>query len=177
MQCCCVTKLGYRCRRIVVSGEFCWQHKQCVIIHEECKKIYVEIYKVGREVKILLRKNGKLLYNGLKECFNDISKNYLSAAGDIVLLRLEDDIVGLITVIEEIDSYYIGRVCIFLEYRHRGYCTKMLRLILRDKIYRNKKIYLRVERNNISAIKCYKKVGFVLDEQLENGYDVYVYNR
>lgn len=54
--------------------------------------------------------------------------------------------------------YRLSNVIIYPEYRGIGLCDKMLKCALKK--YNNEKVYLEVDKNNTSAIKCYLKCGF-----------------
>jgi predicted GNAT family N-acyltransferase len=57
------------------------------------------------------------------------------------------------------DNYiYIGVVLVNPLFRRKGLCYSMLSRFINDK---DKRVVLRVSRKNRSAIRCYKKVGFI----------------
>ena len=61
-------------------------------------------------------------------------------------------------------SYLLMHVEIYESHRGKGLCTKFLRCVLNK--YPKKVVYLDVLINNIPAIKCYEKLGFV---EIERG--------
>lgn len=59
---------------------------------------------------------------------------------------------------ENAGTYTLQNVSIIPEYRGKGLCTKFLKCVLSK--YSKKTIFLEVKIDNISAIKCYTKLGF-----------------
>ena len=55
-------------------------------------------------------------------------------------------------------TYTLQNVSIIPEYRGKGLCTRFLKCVLSK--YSKKTIFLEVNINNTSAIKCYTKLGF-----------------
>jgi ribosomal protein S18 acetylase RimI-like enzyme len=54
------------------------------------------------------------------------------------------------------DYYLLSNVIIYKEFRGKKLCSTMISKIC--SMY--KKVYLKVKKDNIPAVKCYKKVGF-----------------
>lgn len=80
---------------------------------------------------------------------------------------------------DDINAVGIGNFEISLEYRGKGYGTKVLKFVI-DK-YKKKfdLIYCFVDADNYGAIKLYKKLGKVFDEDgpnVNNQYYVEFYN-
>ena len=80
---------------------------------------------------------------------------------------------------DDINAVGIGNFEISAEYRGKGYWTKVLKFVI-DK-YKKKfdLIYCFVDANNYGAIKLYKKLGKVFDEDgpnVNNQYYVEFYN-
>ena len=59
---------------------------------------------------------------------------------------------------ENAGTYTLQNVSIIPEYRGKGLCTRFLKCVLSK--YSKKTIFLNVDITNISAIKCYTKLGF-----------------
>jgi ribosomal protein S18 acetylase RimI-like enzyme len=73
---------------------------------------------------------------------------------------------------------YLNGFEIEKEFREMGYGNRSMKLILRDinkKFPKNDGIYLSVLKENISAVKIYKKFGFnIIQEIMKSGDDIYV---
>lgn len=63
------------------------------------------------------------------------------------------------------DEYYIETIATFEAYRGRGIATKLLTSLLESNTH--VKWSLNCDINNEAALKLYKKVGFISDEQIE----------
>jgi len=68
------------------------------------------------------------------------------------------------------DSIYsISGVGVDFKYRNNGICSKLLKRIIND--FPTVDIYLSVFPGNIAAFTCYKKIGFVENQDLEDKED------
>ena len=76
-------------------------------------------------------------------------------------------VVGSVLVRTIDNGLLIDEIFIEKEYRNRGIGTSIIKNILS---YRNKDIYLWVYKDNIKAIKLYKKLGFTILEKTETRY-------
>ena len=65
--------------------------------------------------------------------------------------------------------YNISGAGVRYEYRNKGICSKLLRAIIND--FSAVDIHLSVFPGNLSAITCYKNIGFVEDQILEDEED------
>ena len=57
-------------------------------------------------------------------------------------------------------GYFIHSLCTNVNYRKRGFCSKLLNYIIDDLIPKNEYLYMEVDKNNNKAISVYKKIGF-----------------
>mgnify|MGYP001211341605 FL=1 len=62
-------------------------------------------------------------------------------------------------------SCYLNMIHTSKKYRNQGMCKKTLNKLIILTNNKFNKYELEVEENNIPAIKCYEKVGFVLDKK------------
>ena len=62
-------------------------------------------------------------------------------------------------------SCYLNMIHTNKNYRNKGICKKTLNKLIYLTNNKFNKYELEVEENNIPAIKCYEKVGFVLDKK------------
>ena len=62
-------------------------------------------------------------------------------------------------------SCYLNMIHTNKNYRNQGICHKTLNKLIHLTNNKFNKYILEVEENNIYAIKCYEKVGFVLDKK------------
>lgn len=76
-----------------------------------------------------------------------------------------------------IEDITISTVIVNTKYRKKGVCSMMIKLLL-DLIkqnHKNKNIILHVEKDNIGAIKCYKKNNFEIKETNKYGAYTMIY--
>ena len=59
---------------------------------------------------------------------------------------------------------YLYNIYISPDFRGKGLCRK----IVEHAVNRKKNLYLDVDPDNITAIKCYKKCGFIFKKKLSN---------
>lgn len=129
----------------------------------EAKKKDVEDYKKLREESMkdyskLAGEKMTLNEDLRKEFLQLISKNNL-----ILMLELKKNIIGFISgnFNSANKSSYISDIFIEKEFRKKGYATKLLKEFIRIAKEKGiKKVRLGVRKNNIKAIKIYKKIGF-----------------
>ena len=62
-------------------------------------------------------------------------------------------------------SCYLGMIHTNNNYRNQGICKKTLKKLINLTNNKFNKYELEVEENNIPAIKCYEKVGFILEKK------------
>jgi hypothetical protein len=173
--CKCTTQSGTICKRLVKNNErFCWQHIHC---KQPISNITIKIYNTPRKKQILLSKYQDLLYKNLEDCFDIDIPDFLTTIDDIVLLFLDDEIIGLTTLKKIRKRHYLSAVCIFQSHRGKGYCSGFISAIVSNKTYRNQIIYLEVDRNNEKAIHCYEKAGFIEKKRYKDNYVEYEYKQ
>jgi ribosomal protein S18 acetylase RimI-like enzyme len=75
--------------------------------------------------------------------------------------------IGSISIIEEIEYYFLSLIEILPEYQNQGIGTRLIKDLL-SRAKRNKKpVYLQVIKTNKKARKLYERLGFVVEEQTE----------
>jgi len=97
----------------------------------------------------------------------EIYEQGFGSAGDrlkdsaCVVARMNKKVVGFALLDIKDKEVYISNVGVHEEFRGRGICTKMLKKLtkmLPD--FDRKKLTLMVARDNESAVRCYRSVGF-----------------
>lgn len=135
------------------------------------------VYKSWRVVSAYLRQHPEVRESMKKDCGMDLSLTYFrTSLGNMHILLTNDEIAGIAGMsLEDDGRYYLNAVCVFGSYRGRGYCSKFIPMILADEEYRNKRVYLEVDRTNEVAVRCYIRSGFVYGGRYDDIYDTYTY--
>lgn len=140
----------------------------------------IKIYHTKIQKQKLLKEKGDFIVEKVKEnCWN-LSKEYFIDSDDVILYvtDVDKEIIGLACMdLHKDNRYYLSTVCIFKEYRGKGYGSSFVSNIVTNKRYYNYVIYLEVDRTNIVAIKSYIKAGFVYKRKYDKTYDIYEYKR
>lgn len=100
---------------------------------------------------------------------------YALLHGDVVsyVMVVNEVIVGVVFV-ECGKDYLLGtctlQIAISPAYRHQGYGSKLLRIMVKEKLITYKRIGLHVTMDNIAAITMYLKCGFKFESVERKGY-------
>lgn len=130
----------------------------------------MQIRKYKKSDVIKIEELGSLLHNNYKFSLDDFS--------DSLVLDVKNEIVGFIVYSIIYERAEIIDIVIDEKKRKRGYGYKLLSHCIRE--IKNKKcdnITLEVNKNNISAIRFYKKMGFDIvatRNKYYNGQDGYL---
>lgn len=89
-------------------------------------------------------------------------KNYI-----FIKISLDKKIIGYLISYILIDHIDIYKIAIDKEFRHQGYGTMLINNLFSKKL----NIFAEVSVNNISAIKFYKKLNFVIVNRIKKYYD------
>lgn len=122
----------------------------------------------------------ELLINEIQSDFSEIYKQnnelkneFINNPYTKVLVFVENDkIIGLIHINDIYDRYEINNIYVLDEYRKKGIASQLMDSIIKlgkDNGIIN--ITLEVKKDNISAIKLYKKYGFVEKAIRKNYYN------
>jgi len=113
-----------------------------------------------------------------KECFGEGAINEwvlkpFVRYGKVFALKYEDIYIGFAELIKtwDSDTIYIFSFMIKKAYRSKGYGTVFLEKITKKIAKENiKKVILTVSKDNLRALKLYKKQGFVVEGDYKNEY-------
>ena len=61
------------------------------------------------------------------------------------------------------DYVYIANVIVYPSFRGKGMCYKLIHMLQEFLVSWERRLYLKVEKNNIAAVRCYRKAGFKVD--------------
>ena len=137
-------------------------------------KIYLrELIKEDIDVVYNLCSDGDVLkYNGGKSGI--VSKEYIkdhlkyfniSSKKNYVIINKEGNVVGIIAYSQDkyAEGVYSIGITIGKKYWNRGYGKDSINTLLKYLFFKKRahKIELEVVKENVQAIKCYKKFGFI----------------
>lgn len=122
------------------------------IIEYKCNNIFEYDYDLNEEEK-----------NRIKQY---VEKDILSEYDNFKMIKVDNDIVGTVGVIDYEDGKMIDEIFILEGYRNRGIGTDIITNILNS----NDKVYLWVYKDNVRAVKLYKRLGFYIKEDTDKRY-------
>ena len=98
--------------------------------------------------------------NKIKEYINNTVPEELN---DYKLIKINDEIVGCLLIEPYEDGVLLNEIYLTNDYRGKGIGTD----ILNDILSNNEIVYLWAYKNNVRAIKLYKKLGFNVIEETD----------
>lgn len=101
-----------------------------------------------------------------------IDKEVPNSLNNYKIIMLNNQSIGCISIKELEDGLLLDEIYIKENYRSKGIGSSVLFNILKS----NKPIFLWVYKNNIDAIRLYKKLGFLTCEETDNRYYMKHYN-
>lgn len=82
------------------------------------------------------------------------------------LIECNEKVIGIVSVYNYQDGVMIDEIFIEEMYRNNGIGTDIIKKILKN----NSKVYLWVYKDNVGAVKLYKKLQFVIKEENKDKY-------
>lgn len=92
-----------------------------------------------------------------------VEKDILVEFSNFQMIIVDNKVVGTVGVIDYEDGKMIDEIFILEGYRNRGIGTDIITTILNT----NDKVYLWVYKDNIRAVKLYKRLGFEIIEETD----------
>jgi ribosomal protein S18 acetylase RimI-like enzyme len=94
--------------------------------------------------------------------FSDIKKHIQGNSHKIFIVEVNKSLGGYLWVNEEFNTLWITAIVLQEKYQRQSIGTKIMRYLIRETYKGGKEfIELGVQRNNISALNFYSKLGFV----------------
>lgn len=124
-------------------------------------------FKEGEDEELRCKIQNSVFYdkNRIPLNINDISdeeyEDYYIAGFGVFICKNDGQAIGYGQIILSGGEHTIVNLGILEPYRHNGYGELLVKYLI-NLCYKNsiKDVYIRVERNNISALSLYKKIGF-----------------
>ncbi|MGI6576884.1 MAG: GNAT family N-acetyltransferase [Eubacteriales bacterium] len=91
----------------------------------------------------------------------------IESGEEYYMAYLYDRLIGYMAINEETDRMFLSKLYIEKDFRGRGIADQFIRLLVdRAKELRKEIISLTVNKNNLTSISIYKKMGFEIEGEL-----------
>lgn len=98
---------------------------------------------------------------------NYVNKTIPKQISDYKMIILNNNIVGIFLITKNESGLLLDEIFIEEQYRNKGIGTSIIKEVISKS---NENIYLWVYKDNIKAIKLYKKLGFLMKEETDSRY-------
>ena len=135
---------------------------------------YELIKSSNKDIERLIEYKKKTIYEYAKDLSNDeinkinkyVKNNISELWNNYYNIVIDNKIVGCLLLSMKDDGILLDEIYLEDEYRHKGIGTNIIKNILNN----NDIIYLWVYKENIGAIKLYKKLGFKTIDETDSRY-------
>jgi ribosomal protein S18 acetylase RimI-like enzyme len=101
----------------------------------------------------------------------DYSRKLSTKAYTIEIL-FDNNLVGLVAYYNNDQYLYLSNISIDKEYLKNGYGTILINKLIEKSLLYKKKILLEVNKENIKAVRFYKKHGFIVNKTIHDTYEM-----